>query len=403
MKRLKVLYSLFVLFFVFSFVNVYAMEKNLKENKKEARLEVVLKPQSKRIIFDFTNRKKKEKGDLGYADSTEIAENVLKANKNIYKRMINKIYRKKEDKPNTSIFYAKKHFDLDYVGVLLDEYLNTLRNSTYNSGWPVNTINFLVRYYEAFKSRNSKLFLIFEGFENIDKTGLFSNMVGFELSDKVVDDGFFNFANTPEAILVFNQILEFFVVFIDFYRVVDGVVDEHQNFADELPKWARPKVKEEGEYALLYPGCFEEFKRQDSRIKKIIKEDIIKNMKDKDEKFNYVKFNGESEDLKKFYEIVYNEILERKWIGSNSVCNDEYFKLFNPKMLKYINILKNISDAILLKFNEDCKFDDLQLELLKSFRSFKKSEIDYLNSMPGVAVVKQIILLYVEAVKEKKK
>ena len=149
-----------------------------------------------------------------------------------------------------------------------------------------------------------------------------------------------------------------------------------------------------------------------------------------------VKYNGEREDLLKFYEKIYNAILEKRLFIDERLHKDSYFELFNPKNIRYIKILNGLydNDLILVKFIKDVdiakqnklierfksfnrkdindygnyiKFikdvgNAKQKELIERFKSFNRKDINYLNCQLGVAVVKQIILIYLERVKQGK-
>ena len=156
--------------------------------------------------------------------------------------MINKIYEKKSDKKYKE-FYGNIHFDLDYVSILLDRYLRVLYIKAFKNFIPINQSNLYCRYYRSFYSNDSKLHLNYCGVESVDEeTGLFCNSVGFKLSSEAIADGFFTSANTPEAKKVFDHVIEFFVVFLDFYSVVDNYKLPHK----ELSDWERPEFKKEG-------------------------------------------------------------------------------------------------------------------------------------------------------------
>ena len=291
-------------------------------------------------------------------------------------------------------FSGVKNFNLSYVHYLLEEYLRVI-DFKFLEKFTNGNYEIISKCYDAFKRDNSSLILncCFGNVSVDEETGLFCNSVGFKLSSEVIADGFFTSANTPEAKKVFDHVIEFFVVFLDFYSVVDNYKLPHK----ELSDWERPEFKKEGEYALIYPSCLDEILIKDRKIKENIKYEILN-----DVVYKNVKFNGSSEDLYKFYKIVYNNILKKEWLGFYKVSGDLYFELFNPEFIKNIRILRGVYDVILMQFNKSVKNYELKLKLLKRFKSFEKNEIDYLNSMPGVAIVKQIILIYIQLLKENK-
>lgn len=107
-------------------------------------------------------------------------------------------------------------------------------------------------------------------------------MPAFEIGKKAIDDGFFTFSNNDEAQFVFDQILEFFIVFLDFYSIADKYEPEY----NKLPEYEQPVFDEEdgndeGKFALLYTDYVENrievLKRQERNLKN------MKDLKMKDE------------------------------------------------------------------------------------------------------------------------
>ena len=389
MKNLKIIVSFIGLLASFSFVNAGAMEKNNKDLNQQKREMTGFKTtngngfftdeHNKSIYLEFANREKK------YNEYTTIAENVLEKNKNIYEKMVNK---ERKVYPNTF------GFDLDCINTLLDEYIEALRQKECSVDYGGECTNSIIHgcfneLYDVFISSYGFSKLSLQSLSKISgnkETRLFDSVV-FKLSNEGMEKGenLFTVYRTFIAERVLNQILEFFVVFLDFYKA---------------------NVKKE--YGLLYANNdIDNVKRQDEKVNKYIKEITLRdnfnlilpnqNIKNKDIKYKNVAFNGESGDLLKFYGITYNKIvtdkdLQKEYPIFYAISNDEYFKLFNPENIE--NIRLDDCNLILFTFKED-KFNESQSKLLE----FMSKDIERMSSKLSVSAVKQIILIYFEFVK----
>ena len=420
MKNLKIVASLIGLLVSFSFVNVSAMEKNvenLNQQKRELTQEeirakameqfkvketkdgkevytgngVFTDGLNKCIYFEFFNRKKK--GD----EYTKLAEKVLRENKDKYERMV---------KLTRYTYPSGANFDLKYVRTLLNEYIEALEQKEYgvdyggNEDYNNHIHNLFRELCDVFRrGYYSTLILNDIGEIGVDKeTKMFGYSVVFKLNDIGMVKGarLFDVNKHFAAQNLLDRILEFFVVFLDFYKKANG----DQESTEKLDKEVRPKLNVEGEYGLLYNNNSKEFAPQDEEIKDYIEDKVVYanlNGRRVYEKYKCVKFNGEFEDLFRFYKMIYEEIannenLKRKYHIFDEIYNDEYFKLFNPENIKDI-VTFNVNNSILFMFKKN-KLDESQSKLLKHFRSIYKGAIGYLNSRLSVSAIKQIIKIY---------
>ena len=137
-------------------------------------------------------------------------------------------------------------------------------------------------------------------------------------------------------------------------------------------------------------------------IKKFIEDEIIKyEILD----FNDVAFNGTHEDLYKFYKKIYGGVLNSK--SKNQILfnikTDDYFKLFSPEKLKKISLtIEDELRKIVLEFRKDIEFKERELNRLQSLESNESDDSGFIHSDPFIAMIKQIVLIYFEFVKNDK-
>ena len=221
----------------------------------------------------------------------EKRKDVLRENKNIYERMVKMA---REVYPNTG------NFDLDYVGVLLDEYIKALKKKEYgvnydgDENYNSHIHGLFYNLYDVFEQGYSKLFLNSFGEISVDKeTKMFGYSVVFKFDNAGMTKGARLFDDNKNFVAqnVLDRILEFFVVFLDFYKEVNYKQENTEQLAEEM----RPKVNVEGEYGLLYNNNSKEFAVKEGEVGGYIEQKVIYNTPNIStifEKYKDVKFNG---------------------------------------------------------------------------------------------------------------
>ena len=149
------------------------------------------------------------------------------------------------------------------------------------------------------------------------------------------------------------------------------------------------EAKQRKEYVISL--CFENYLQEiNERLKKRMEKIIMENLNG----LNII-FDGSAIDLKRFYKMAFNKLLEEKSLFDEILFDDIVYKLFSPENVNNIRFIKDFKESF------PSTYENLLVAFLFKNNFGNDDFFMFENKYFGLRLIKQIVLFYIKGVKQR--